>query len=129
MTTLRVVLAATLLAFAAACGSSSSPSTAPTPTPTPTPSGGATASVGIPAGAQVLGSSAFAPNPVMVSAGTTVTWSNGDTITHTATADGGQFNSGAIAAGGKFSFTFQTTGTFPYHCTIHPGMVGTVVVQ
>jgi plastocyanin len=65
----------------------------------------------------------------MVSAGTTVTWSNGDTITHTATADGGQFNSGAIAAGGKFSFTFQTTGTFPYHCTIHPGMVGTVVVQ
>jgi plastocyanin len=39
------------------------------------------------------------------------------------------WSSGTVAPGGQFSFAFQTAGTFPYHCTIHPGMVGTVVVR
>jgi plastocyanin len=39
------------------------------------------------------------------------------------------FDSGSIAPGGKFSFTFQNKGTFAYKCTFHSGMVGTIVVQ
>jgi plastocyanin len=45
------------------------------------------------------------------------------------TSDTGAFDSGSLAPGAKFSFTFQTRGSFPYHCTPHPGMVATVVVQ
>jgi plastocyanin len=62
----------------------------------------------------------------------TVTWTNNDTATHTATSDPGMamtWSSGSIAPGASFSQTFSTTGTFSYHCTIHPGMVGTVTVQ
>jgi plastocyanin len=61
-----------------------------------------------------------------------VTWRNSDNIAHTATSNSGDattWDSGNIAAGGSFSFTFQNAGTFPYHCTIHPGMVGTLMVQ
>jgi plastocyanin len=54
---------------------------------------------------------------------------NNDTITHTATGTTGLFDSGPIAAGQQFSHTFSTVGSFAYHCTIHPGMVGTVNVQ
>jgi len=56
-------------------------------------------------------------------------WTNNDTIAHTSTADGGAWNSGTIAAGGTFSRTFTAAGSFPYHCAIHPGMIGTVTVQ
>jgi plastocyanin len=58
-----------------------------------------------------------------------VTWTNSDTSTHTTTSDTGAFDSGSMAAGAKFSFTFQARGNFPYHCTLHPGMIATVVVQ
>jgi plastocyanin len=80
--------------------------------------------------ARTLGSSAYSPNPVTVTAGTTVTWVNNDTIAHTSTSDSaGVFDTGTIAAGASHSVTLQTKGSFPYHCTFHPGMVGTVVVQ
>jgi plastocyanin len=58
-----------------------------------------------------------------------VTWTNNDSTTHTSTSNNGAWNSGGIAPGRSFSQTFQTAGTFVYHCSIHPGMVGTVTVQ
>jgi plastocyanin len=64
-----------------------------------------------------------------VAAGTTVTWTNSDAVAHTSTSDTTGWNSGTVAPGGQFSFTFQTPGRYAYHCTIHPGMIGTVVVQ
>jgi plastocyanin len=70
----------------------------------------------------------FSPASLTVAAGATVTWVNNDTVTHTSTADGGAWDSGLITPGGSFSFTFSTAGTFPYHCNIHPGMTGTIVV-
>jgi plastocyanin len=76
-----------------------------------------------------MGSAAYVPNPITVSTGTTVTWTNTDGIGHTVTSNSSAFDSGVIPGGGKFSFTFQTAGTFAYHCSIHPGMVGSVVVQ
>ncbi|MGH9410633.1 MAG: plastocyanin/azurin family copper-binding protein [Vicinamibacterales bacterium] len=61
--------------------------------------------------------------------GSTVTWTNTDSIPHTTTADGGQWNSGVIQPGAQFNFTFSSAGTFAYHCSIHPNMVGTITVQ
>ena len=115
----RATVLVGLCAVFSACGSSSS-------TPS-TPSPAAAASVSIPVGARTLGTSSYAPNPITISAGATVTWTNNDSIAHTSTSDSGVFDSGTIAAGGKFSFTFQSRGTFPYHCAFHPGMIASVV--
>jgi plastocyanin len=78
---------------------------------------------------------AFAPATITVSAGTIITWTNNDSVAHTVTSDNGLFDSGAISApglysnGGTFSYTFATTGTYPYHCTYHSGMTGKVIVN
>jgi len=124
------VLAAVVSLFAAGCGSSSSPSPSPSPTPTPTPTPPAAGSpVSITAGAISKTDTAYSPNPISVRVGESVTWTNNDTIAHTSTADGGAWNSGTIAAGASFTQTFSSAGSFPYHCSFHPGMIGTVTVQ
>lgn len=121
----RVLIAAALAAAAAACGSSSSsPSSSSTTTTT-----GGTAAVSIPSNARTLNTTAFGANPLAVAVGTTVTWTNNDTIAHDSVADGGQWNSGILSPGQSFAFKFATAGTFTYKCTIHPNMVGTVTVQ
>lgn len=75
-------------------------------------------------------SNSYAPNPVTMRVGQRIAWRNADAITHTATQDGGAFNTGSISGGATSSATMMNTaGTFAYHCTIHPGMVGTVTVQ
>lgn len=64
-----------------------------------------------------------------VKSGTTVTWTNDDSVAHTVTSDTGSvLNSSSIAPGQSFSFTFTTPGTYAYHCAIHPGMKATIVV-
>jgi plastocyanin len=126
MLSCRLVLVSSLIALAAACGSYSSE---PSPTPTPTPGDGPSTAVTIPSNAENLGNRAYAPDIVSVDVGAMVTWTNTDSIDHTTTSDGTGWNSGTVAPGGRFSVTFQNAGTFPYHCTIHPGMVGTVVVR
>jgi len=72
---------------------------------------------------------AFSPATLTVSAGTTVTWKNDDTMAHTSTSDTGVWDTGNIAAGASKTTTFPTAGTYAYHCTYHSGMKGTVVVQ
>ena len=135
MLSLRLAVISAIFVFAIACGDSSpsspvSPSPPPTasPTPTPTPTGSST-SVVIPPGAESLGNRAFIPGELTVTVGTTVTWMNTDSTSHTSTSNGAGWDSGIVAPGGQFSFAFQTAGNFPYHCAIHPGMVGTVVVR
>jgi len=77
----------------------------------------------------------FIPNPVTVDLGTIVTWSNTDTAAHTATsgyaADGpdGVFDSSLVMAGGSFSYTTDTVGSFDYFCMVHPWMTGTLIVE
>jgi len=131
MLSLRLVVVSAILVSAIACGGSySSPPTSPSPTPSPTPApGGPSSSVTIPVGAEALGSRAFSPGELNVAVGTTVTWRNTDSTSHTSTSNATGWNSGIIAPGGQFSFARQAAGTFPYHCTIHPGMVGTVVAR
>jgi plastocyanin len=86
---------------------------------------------------------AYSPNPLNVNVGDTVTWTNNDPPnTHTVTSgnpsDGpdGKFGgtpdnpfSELIPSGQTFSFTFNEAGEFPYYCTLHVNMVGTVVVS
>jgi plastocyanin len=72
---------------------------------------------------------AFAPQSITVTVGDTVTWTNSDSTAHTATADDASFDTGSIANGTSKSATFSTAGTFPYHCSIHSSMTGTIVVE
>jgi hypothetical protein len=72
---------------------------------------------------------AFDPGSITVAANTTVTWTNKDGVAHTVTSNTGLFDSGTINADGNWSHLFSTAGTFPYHCTIHPSMTGTVIVN
>jgi plastocyanin len=73
---------------------------------------------------------AFMPPDITLKKGTTVTWTNNDSTTHTVTASSGENgpHSGDLGRGDKYSFTFDTAGTFHYHCSIHPNMLGTVTV-
>src|SRR5438552_8492494 len=72
----------------------------------------------------------YSPNPIRVTVGSTVTWTNGTSIAHTATSDAGVWDTGAIAPGGTSTATrFNTPGTFAYHCTFHSDMHGSVVVS
>ena len=71
----------------------------------------------------------FAPLTVTIAAGTTVTWTNHDDEPHTVVSDSGLFRSGALDTNESFSFKFDKPGTYHYACSIHPRMVGTVVVR
>lgn len=70
----------------------------------------------------------FEPDELMVSPGTTVTWTNSDDFAHTVTGTEGMFDSDDIEAGGTFEHTFEAAGTFTYFCDIHNYMKATVVV-
>jgi plastocyanin len=74
----------------------------------------------------------FTPSQVTVTKGTTVTWTNNDSVAHTVVDDlsnvGGP-SSGDIQPGSTYSFTFNKTGSFQYHCSIHSSMRGTIVVH
>ena len=69
----------------------------------------------------------FNPAEVTIPAGTTVVWTNQDTVDHSIIGDG--FSSQAFGRGQSFESTFSTPGTYSYHCGIHPNMQGTIIVQ
>lgn len=71
----------------------------------------------------------FSPSTLTVPAGSTVTWTNHDEEPHTVVSDTGVFRSGAMDTNDSFSFKFDKPGTFHFICSIHPQMVGTIVVQ
>jgi plastocyanin len=104
------------------------PTTTPTPattwTPTATPTPTATLQpTATPATVSVdVKGYTFVPVTITVPKGTTVTWTNGDGVAHTVTSILGVFDSGNIAPGKTYSFTFNQAGTFEYGCTIHPSI-------
>jgi plastocyanin len=71
----------------------------------------------------------FSPTTSTVRAGSTVTWTNMDDEPHTVQSDTGLFKSGAMDTNETFSFKFDKPGTYHFTCSIHPRMVGTIVVQ
>jgi plastocyanin len=71
----------------------------------------------------------FAPQRLVVKAGTTVTWINDDDIPHTVASSTKTFKSSALDTKDKFSFTFTTPGAYEYFCSLHPHMTGAIVVE
>ena len=84
----------------------------------------------------INGDSSYSPNPISIEKGQTITWYNGDTISHTVTSgqdndkDAGEaFDSGAIIPNQYFSFKFDDSGEYQYYCIYHPSMVGEIIVD
>lgn len=72
----------------------------------------------------------FEPDEVTVPVGSTVMWTNQDTVAHTSTSEDDVWGSGEMAQGDSFSHTFEEPGTYTYICEIHPAqMEATVVVE
>ena len=71
----------------------------------------------------------FGPQSITVSPGTKVTWMNRDDIPHTVVSTGGVFKSRVLDTDETFSFTFDKPGSYPYFCSVHPKMAGTVIVK
>jgi plastocyanin len=123
-----VLVLLVLVLSVAGCGGSSTATTAAAVTSTSAgtdttaAAGGTTVQV-------IMTNHSYDPQTVTVKAGDTVTWVNEDTPQHDVVADNGEFASDLFDKGGTFSFTFTKAGTYPYHCSIHPGMVGTIVVE
>jgi len=79
----------------------------------------------------VMSGSVFVPAIDTVTVGSTVTWKNNDGFLHTATSDGGVWDTGDVGGGATGSATFNTAGTYPYRCTYHASMEmkGTIIVK
>ncbi len=97
---------------------------APSPAPAPQPAPPISASLEL-----EISGFAFVPPTVTVSVGTTVTWTNNDSVAHTVTTRETLFDSGTLSRGAAFSYTFEQSGTFEYYCKIHPSMTGKVIVE
>ncbi len=72
---------------------------------------------------------AFGPRHLVVQAGTTIAFTNSGAVEHSVTADSGGFDSRSIQPGGTAAITFTTPGVYPFHCTPHPFMSGSVEVR
>ena len=107
---------------AKATTTTAAPAAESTTTVAPVPTGGTTVSIK---------DFAFAPASLTVKVGDTVTWTNEDDSTHTASSDDSvtpKFDSGDIDAGKTGTVTFDKAGTYAYHCDFHGNMHGTIVV-
>lgn len=118
--------AATLMLILAACagGGAAQPTEAPGQ---PTEATGGCAGSG--GEAVQIADFSFIPAEATTSVGGTVTWTNADSAPHTVTFDDGGPDCGRLNNGASVSRTFDSAGTFAYHCSIHPSMRGSVVVQ
>jgi len=115
-----LVLAAALLLAACSNGGSGSSSASSS-----SGSGAATSTKSI-----VISNFMFSPMHAAVAPGSTVSVTNKDSVTHTLTATGGQFDTGDIGAGQTKTFTAPSkAGTYDYICNIHQYMMGTIVVR
>jgi plastocyanin len=101
------------------------PTPLPTPTPTPTPPSG-TVTINV---VGINGAQSFSPNPATLPAGQMVVWHNVDSITHRVVLNDGSLDSGNLNPGASslpMTINVPAAGD-PYHCSIHPVMVGTLV--
>ena len=71
----------------------------------------------------------FSPATLTIPVGTAVTWVNGDDIPHVVAEKNRAFKSKTLDTEDKFTFTFSTPGTVEYFCSLHPHMVGKIIVQ
>lgn len=71
----------------------------------------------------------FQPDTVNVGVGLPVRWTNEGTVYHTVVSDSALWSSDSLAPNWWFELRFDSAGTYPYHCALHSGMTGTVVVS
>jgi predicted lipoprotein with Yx(FWY)xxD motif/plastocyanin len=122
-----VVTAQVNVTVGAAATTTPPPTTTSPPTTTVPPS---TTTPPAPQGYSItISGYAFSPASATVSVGTKVTWTNMDPTSHTVTSNTNVFSSPNLGTGGTFSYTFNTPGTYSYHCSIHTYMTGTITVQ
>jgi plastocyanin len=110
-----------LACMSAGCSSYQTPA-APA-TPQPSTGGGMTIT---------MKNFAFDPSTLTVKTGTVVTWVNQDAASHSIVSDNSSsvaFSSDLLPTGASYNVTFATPGTYTYHCSIHPSMTGTIIVQ
>jgi plastocyanin len=116
--------AASLAALAlsvSACGNyGGSPATNPT-SPTPPPADAIVINI-----VGIDGALSFSPNPATVSVGKSLVWHNADTVAHRVVLDDGELDTGTIGPG-AFSAPMPLVAPGPYHCSIHPSMIGAIV--
>jgi plastocyanin len=113
-----------LACMVAGCTSYQTPA-APTATAAPPASAGQGNSI-------TIKNFAFDPSTLTVKTGTAVTWTNQDSAPHIVVSDTGSpaaFSSDSLSTGASYKFTFAQPGTYTYHCSIHPSMKGTIIVQ
>lgn len=124
----RVVGVATALTILVIAACSRQTPTSPAP-----PAEAPTANAYILPGAVDLGAIAFGDEPVVIYKGERLRWRNADGVEHNVVADAPSLpefvETGALAPGGERTFMMTTTGTTRIHCSIHPQMVGTLVVR
>ena len=132
-TTLVIITLLIATAVLMGCAQQAAPQTAQQPTPA-TPVAPAAQIAPAPAAPAATGNAAvsikgfrFTPETLTVKAGTTVTWTNEDSVTHTIKGDG--FVSNDLPPGASFTHTFDATGSFDYVCGIHASMRGTILVE
>jgi plastocyanin len=140
MRTVRALTAVLLLVVGlSACGSDSKDTDVAASSPTTAASdagggygGGSSSGSSNPvaaSGALTIKGFAFAPSTLKVKKGERVTVTNDDSATHTWTLDDKSFDAGKLAPGKSASHTFDSTGSFSYHCEIHTSMKGTIEVE
>jgi plastocyanin len=108
------------------------PAPPPPPPPATKPSAPGDTSAAARTGATVkasMKSIAFQPSRIEITAGTTVAWTNNDAVQHTVTAIDRSFDSGNIAPGATWQYTFTKPGTYEFFCVVHPFMKGVVIVK
>jgi plastocyanin len=79
---------------------------------------------------------AFEPATLTIPPGTTVIWTNEDSVPHKVASDPHpahtdlpELVSETISQGDSYRFTFTKAGTYGYHCDLHPSMTGTILVE
>ena len=116
--------AAAIVLSVSACSSYGNPSPSAPTGPAAPPAGAIVISV-----VGIYGAQSFSPNPASVPAGHLVVWHNIDTVTHRVVINNdGELDTGDLAPG-AFSQPMGLAAPGPYHCSIHPPMVGTTVGQ
>ena len=129
-----VATLATAVALAACSGVTSTPTTAGNPPGTQAPAAttGSTAVCADSTGTTTVNATVggFKWGPVTAKVGDVITWTNTDAAAHKVGLDDGSCTmSGDIAGnGGKASLVFSAAGTYPFHCTIHSSMKGTITI-
>jgi len=117
---------ALLLLVVAGCGGTSGGSTSAAGSPSPAAVAAAATIMVVPDPTTI---GTFMPPAVSVKAGDTVEWAFQDGNPHTASSDMGVFSSLPLTRGKKYAYKFTKAGTYKYHCSIHPEMMGTVTVS